>query len=195
MSDEAPATLSPETYYSYRPSLVGAPIEFLLHDDSLEWRGRASGRVLLRDIRKVRLGFRPVTTENHRFITEVWSSRLGKLTIMSTSATGVVRHERHNEHYTAFVRELHRRLAAAGGQVTYLTGSPGFLFWPGVVVFVGLCVGMAGLAVQVLKAEEKLGLILVGAMMAYFLFQTAVFFRRNIPGTYSPDALPPRVMP
>jgi hypothetical protein len=195
MSDDAPETLSPETFYMFKPALVGAPIEFLLHDDSLEWRGRVSGRVLLRDIRKVRLAFRPVTTENHRFITELWSSKPGKLSIVSTSASGVVRHERHNEHYTTFVRELHRRIAAAGGRVEYLSGSPSFLYWPGVVVFVGLCLGMAGLGWQVLQADNKLGLLLVGAMMAYFLFQTAAFFRRNLPGTYRPEALPPRVMP
>jgi hypothetical protein len=196
MSDEQQEAPSPETYYVFKPSLVGAPMEFMLHADSIEWRGgRFSGRIFYRDVYKVRLAFRPVTTENYRFVTEVWSKTGAKVLIASTSWRGLVQQERHNAGYTAFVTELHRRIVAAGGAVEFATGSPVVLYWPGVMVLVGLCFGIVALAVQAVQSQAFLGAAIVGAMMLFFLWQTANFFRRNIPGTYSPDALPRRVMP
>ena len=38
-------------------------------------------------------------------------------------------------------------------------------------------------------------LLLVAVMMLYFLWQTGVFFWRNRPGDYRPDALPPQALP
>src|SRR6185295_2692144 len=88
-SDEPAPT--PETYYVFKPSLVGAPMEFMLHHDNVEWRGgRYSGRIFYRDVRKVRLAYRPVTTESYRFVTEIWSKTGPKFLIASTSWRGLV---------------------------------------------------------------------------------------------------------
>lgn len=186
----------PEHYYAFKPSLVGSAIEMMLHPDNIEWRGgRFSGRIFYREVRKVRLGFRPVTTENYRFITEVWSTTGAKLMIASTSWRGMVQQERHNAEYTAFVTELHRRIAAAGANAEFVSGSQPFLYWPGVAVFVGLCIGVVGLAVQAVQTQQWAVFLVVIAMMLFFLWQTGNFFRRNLPGTYRPDALPERAMP
>ena len=45
--------------------------------------------------------------------------------------------------YGAFVRELHRRIAAAGVTPAYDCGSPALLYWPGLAVFAGVAVGFA----------------------------------------------------
>src|SRR5262245_56055623 len=59
--------------YSYKASLLGAPFEFCLAADALEWRkGRHAGRTPYRDIRRIRLSFRPATMQSYRFIAEVW---------------------------------------------------------------------------------------------------------------------------
>ena len=72
--------------YSYRPGLVGAGWEFRLQADGLAWQvGSASGIVRYQDIRRVRLSYRPVTQQHHRFLTEVWSSSGPKLRIFSTT--------------------------------------------------------------------------------------------------------------
>ena len=55
---------------------MGAPWEFRLRPDALEWRmGRQEGRILYGRIRRIRLSFRPVTMQTRRFVTEIWSPR------------------------------------------------------------------------------------------------------------------------
>jgi hypothetical protein len=192
--------LTPQTYYVFKPSIAGASLEFVLQADRLEVRraGRTVGLIPYRDIRKIRLAYRPVTMQNHRFITEIWSSAGPKVSFASTSPRGIVGHESFDEHYKMFVAELHRRVSAAGGSVQYLCGSPAALYWPGVLVFLGLCAGVVTLAVQAVQSTELktwTGFALVGAMMLFFLYQTGMFFYRNRPGDYRPDALPPQAMP
>jgi len=187
---------STEPYYAYRPSLTGAPVELTMHPDSLEWRsGRYTGSFFYRDVRKVRLTYRPVTTESRRFVAEVWSTSGAKAQVVSTSWRGMVQQDRLDAQYTAFVSELHRRIAAAGAQAEFVCGSPALLYWPGVFIFLGLCVGVIGFAFQAAQVEAWTGFAVVGAMMLFFLWQTGNFFRRNLPGVYRPDALPERVMP
>src|SRR5215211_3896521 len=114
---------------------MGAPFEFRLTHDGFEWRrGSATGRVPYQRIRRIRLGFRPMTMQNYRFLTEVWTADGPKLQIASTSWKSLVEHERFDEGYRVFVTELSRRVGAAGGQTSFETGSPAFLYWPGVVV-------------------------------------------------------------
>ena len=59
---------------------------FRLAPDALEWEvGFRTGRVRYGDIKRVRLSFRPMTLQNHRFIAELWPSNGPKLTIASSS--------------------------------------------------------------------------------------------------------------
>src|ERR671924_104 len=107
----APAAIT----YAYRPSLLGAPWEFRLHADTLEWRMAArSGRIPYHAVRRVRLSFKPATLQGHRFVTELWSADAPKLTIVSTSWRGLMEQAAQDAAYAGFVRALHRRLAAAG---------------------------------------------------------------------------------
>src|SRR5437762_4104986 len=81
--------------YSYKPSLLGAPWEFSLTSAGLVWNaGGHSGRVPYRDVRMVRLLFRPTTMQPHRFVTEIWPQDGPKLTIASASWKSVVEQER-----------------------------------------------------------------------------------------------------
>ena len=68
--------------YIYKPSLAGAPLQFRLSADALEWSaGRYSGRVAYDRIRRVRVSFRPAALQNVRFITEIWPAGAPKLVI------------------------------------------------------------------------------------------------------------------
>src|ERR1043165_4945089 len=131
--DEADSTYrSLEVAYAFKPSLMGASSEFFLTREALEWRrGGSAGRMPYGRIRRVRLGFRPMTMQNYRFLTEVWSADGAKLQIASTSWKSVVEHERLDAAYRAFVTELCRRIGAAGGQASFQTGSPAALYWLG----------------------------------------------------------------
>ena len=184
------------THYTFRQSPAGAPSEFILGETEIEWRsGLRSLKIPYREIRQVRLVYRPVTLQNYRFVAEV-KSRIGiKFTIASTSWRSLVEHERHDRFYMAFLTELHRRLAAAGGDVAYLRGAPAFLYWPGLLIFTVLMLATAALAVRTVQSGEWQSSLFIAAMLGFFLWQTATFFRRNKPGVYAPDRLPAELLP
>jgi hypothetical protein len=187
---------SAEFSYAYKSSLVGAPLEFQLAPDALEWRkGGIAGRTPYGSVRRIRLSFRPMTMQNYRFVTEVWPESGPKLQIASTSWKSLVEHQRLDAEYRAFVSELSRRVGAAGGNTAFDTGSPAFLYWPGVLVFTGASFALAALAVRALQEQVWGGAAFIAAFFALFLYQAGNFFRRNRPGTYSPDAVPPLLLP
>jgi hypothetical protein len=182
--------------YAFKSSLMGAPSEFHLGDDALEWRrGNYQGRAPYARIRRVRLCFRPMTMQNYRFLMEIWPAEGPKLQIASTSWKGLVEHERLDAAYRTFVTELNRRIGAAGGQTQFETGSPPFLYWPGAVVFVGAALALAGLIVRALADRQWGAVGFIVAFLALFLWQAGNFFQRNKPGRFDPAAVPPRVLP
>jgi hypothetical protein len=192
---------SDDPLYSYKPSLMGAAWEFRLRPDVLEWRmGRHEGRVPYGRIARVRLSFRPVTMQTRRFVTEVWPAEGRRLSIVSASWRSMVEQETQDQAYGAFIRELHRRIAAAQGQtsreqVSFETGSPAVLYWPGLVIFVAVAATLALLTVRALQVGELAGAAFVGGFFGLFAWQSGQYFRRNRPGRYRPEALPPSLVP
>jgi len=107
-----------EFCYAFKSSLIGAPMELRLADDALEWRrGSSAGRVRYGAVRRMRLSFRPMTMQNHRFLTEIWPANGPKLQIVSTSWKSMFEHQRLDAEYAAFVTELSRRIGATKGQI------------------------------------------------------------------------------
>lgn len=192
----APGQSDGDPTYAYKPSLMGAPFEFRLAPDALEWRrGGYAGRTAYGKVRRMRMSFRPMTMQNHRFLTEIWAVDGPKLQIASTSWKGIVEQERFDAAYRAFVTEFARRVGAAGGETLFQTGSPAFLYWPGVVVFAGAALALAGLVVRALQTGSWGGAAFVLAFLALFLWQAGTFFHRNRPGIFDPAAVPPAVLP
>jgi hypothetical protein len=189
------ATTGIEFTYSYKSSVISAPFEFRLTSDALAWgKGGMTGHTLYRQIRRVRLSFRPLTMQNHRFVAELWTDG-PKLTIASTSWKSMVEHERLDARYRAFVTELCGRIGAVGGQTLFQTGSPAILYWTGVIVFAGASLALASLIVQALQIGAWGGAAFVAAFFALFLWQAGTFFRRNRPGVFRPEAVPELVLP
>jgi hypothetical protein len=182
--------------YVYKPSLLGAPWEFRLAPDAIEWRmGRHHGRTPYGRIARVRLSYRPVTMQMRRFLTEIWAADGPRLSIASASWKSIVEQETKDQAYGAFVRELHRRIAATGARPALVTGSPAFLYWPGLAIFVVVSLGLAALTLQGLRAGAWAGAAFVGGFLALFLWQSGNYFHRNRPGSYRPDALPAELVP
>jgi hypothetical protein len=182
--------------YAYKSSLVGAPFEFRLAADALEWRrGTSAGRTPYHRIRRIRLSFRPMTMQNYRFLAEVWTVDGPKLQIASTSWKSMFEHERLDAAYRAFVTELSRRVGAAGGQTSFDVGSPALLYWPGVVVFTGASLALAALIVRALQEAAWSGAAFIAAFLGLFLWQAGAFLHRNRPGAFDPAAVPPQVLP
>jgi hypothetical protein len=182
--------------YTYRPSVLGAPWEFKLTDDAIEWvAGRKSGRALFRNIRRLRMSYRPANMQSHRFMTELWADGAPKLRIMSSSWKSMIEQERLDGPYSDFVVELHRRILGAVATVMFEQGSSPLIFWPGLIVFAGVVVALLLLAVRALQADALGGAAFIGVFAALFIWRGRDFFRRNWPGAYRPDALPAALMP
>lgn len=182
--------------YLYRPSLLGRPLEFRLLADALEWRiGERSGRVPYAAIRRVRLSYRPVALQSHRFFAEIWSDAAPKLQLASTSMRGLAEVERNDDAYSAFVGELHRRIARAGGTPILDTGKNPVLYWIGCALFAATALVMAVLAVYGLLEGSLAGAAFIGGFLALFLWQVGRFFLRNRPRRYTADTLPPDLLP
>lgn len=191
--DEAPDA---EIAYAFKPSLLGAPWSFRLWADGLQWNaGRHTGRISYAAITRVRLSFKPVSLQTYRFVAEVWSPNAPKLLIASASWRSPVEQERQDDAYTTFVTELHRRMLAAGTEASFETGVPPAIYWPGLVMFVGVSLALAALTARAMQAGEWAGAAFIAGFLLLFLWQVGTYFRRNRPGTYRPDALPPDLVP
>lgn len=182
--------------YAYRPSLMGAARQFNLADDGIEWTtGRHSGRIAYRDVRRLRMSFKPANMQSQRFLTELWAEGGPKLSIVSSSWKGMFEQERLDKSYSAFVVELHRRLMQAAAPVHYEQGTLPLKYWPALALFAAIVLGLCALIVRGLQANELGGAAFIAGFLALLLWQGGAFFLRNRPGLYRPEALPAAVMP
>jgi hypothetical protein len=182
--------------YAFKPSLVRAPLEFRLTSTELEYStGSRSGRIALRDVRRIRLSYRPTSVQSNRYLAEVWSPQSGKLQIASTSRRTMMDVTRHDEAYVAFVRDLATRVAAANPDVELETGTSPLIYWPGLAVFILLALAIAILAVRALQVEQWAGAAVVGGFWLLFLWQIGNFFRRNRPRRLVGGDIPADVLP
>ncbi|MGH6682355.1 MAG: hypothetical protein ACRECA_00270 [Pseudolabrys sp.] len=196
MNADRDATSADGVTYSYRPSVLGAPREFRLAGDGIDWAaGRKSGRILFRDVRRLRMSYRPASMQSHRFMTELWAQGSPKQEIMSSSWKSLMEQERLDKPYMAFVIELHRRIALAAPAARFEQGSAPLLYWPGLVVFAGVALGLALLIVRAMQADVTGGAAFIAIFLALFLWQAGAFFRRNRPGIYRAEAPPEALMP
>src|SRR5262245_60733567 len=107
--DDAEERVDPT--YTYKPSLMGAPSQFILRPEAMNWQvGRFSGRIYYDRITFVRMSFRPVTLQMHRYLTEIWSSDNPKVQFASASWRSITEQERLDAAYNDFAAELHRRI-------------------------------------------------------------------------------------
>ena len=133
--------------------------------------------------------------QSRRFVTEIWSTDNPKMQIISVSWRSMVEQARQDDAYSAFVTELHRRLAASGSVAQFTTGLPSVSYWFGVVTFVAVLIAMAAMIVKTLKLEQWSVSAIIAAIFAVFALQIGNYFRRNMPSRYRPDAIPREVLP
>ena len=192
IADEPPG----DPTYAFKASLIGSLCQFTLKPDALEWQiGRRSGRIRYEAVRAVRLSYRPVTMQAHRFITEIWSPGHPKIQIVSVSWRSIMEQQRLDAAYAAFIVELHRRLAAAGTPARFSTGLPFATYWVGVVVFGAVLVATGGLLMRATSFNQWAPMVVVAIFFLVFAYQLGTYFFRNRPGRYRPDAVPASVLP
>ena len=182
--------------YFYKPNLMGSAWVFGLKRNGISWEyGRRSGLVRYDQVRRVRLSYRPATLQSHRFLTEIWGPESPKLQISSTSFRGLMEQARQDAPYAAFVVELHRRLAAAGGAARFESGMNPLLYWVGGAVMAAIGVILAVMLVRALLSGDLTGVAVIAGAILIFAWQVGTMFYRNRPQTYRPDAPPAVVLP
>ncbi|HKY87574.1 MAG TPA: hypothetical protein VJL90_12495 [Pseudorhodoplanes sp.] len=185
-----------EPVYAYKPSLMGAGWFLRLTPDHLAWTvGRRSGQVPYRDIANIRLTFKPVTMQTRRYLTEIWAPGAPKLVIASATWASMVEQRSQVAPYSEFVRQLHARVAASGARPRCEGGLNPFLYWPGVVVFAALLLGMAAMIARAMYEASWQGALFVLGFMALFVWQIGKFFLLNKPVRYDVDAPPENLLP
>ncbi len=196
MTEPTPEVARSIAAYAYRSTVMGAMRQFKLSEDGIDWAvGAVSGHIPYRNIRRLRMSYRPSSMQSNRFLTELWGESGPKLRIASSSWKSMVEQERLDRLYSAFVRELHRRVSKATPSVCFEKGHSPFLFWPSLVVFTVVALGLAALVARALQAGTYAGAAFIGAFFAFYLWYSTNFLRRNRPGKYDADALPQDVMP
>ena len=113
---------APAIRYAYKASLIGAAHQFELTADGLSWR--VAGRADVwryADITAIRLSYRPVSMQAHRFRADIAHASKARLPIISTSWQTAALMAPQDNDYRAFITELHKRMARAGSRAV-LTG-------------------------------------------------------------------------
>jgi hypothetical protein len=187
---------APAISYAYRASLIGAAHRFELTDAGLTWHlaGR-SGVWAYADIAAIRLSYRPVSMQAHRFRADIRHVDGGRITILSTSWQTAALMAPQDDAFRVFLRELHARMHAAGSHAMLTGGLSRRLYLAALALVALLAIAMGGLLVRALAMRQFAGAAFILGFAALFAWQVGGFIRRNRPLVYSFDQLPDRLLP
>ena len=195
MSDEDEVA-APVTSYAYKASLIGSAHRFELLDGGLSWHiaGR-SGLWRYDEIAAIRLSFRPVSMQQHRFRADIDRAGGGRIAVLSTSWQTAALMAPQDNGYRAFIIELHARMARAGSRAALTAGLGRVTYTAALALLACLAVAMAGLLIRALATGELTGALFVIGFAALFTWQVGGFIRRNQPATYGFGRLPRQLLP
>ena len=187
---------APAISYAYRASLIGAAHRFELTDAGLSWHlaGR-SGVWGYADIAAIRVSYRPVSMQAHRFRADIRHVDGGRITILSTSWQTAALMAPQDQTYRVFIRELHARMHAAGSRAVLTGGLSHRTYMAALVLVALLAIAMIGLLVSALAMQQFAGAAFILGFAALFSWQIGGFIRRNRPLAYTCDQLPDRLLP
>ncbi|MDA9497902.1 hypothetical protein XI05_10570 [Bradyrhizobium sp. CCBAU 11357] len=184
------------TSYAYKASLIGSAHRFELTEQGLSWHiaGRA-GLWRYDEISAIRLSFRPVSMQQHRFRADISRAGGGRIAILSTSWQTAALMAPQDNGFRDFLIELHARMAKAGSRAE-LTAGLGRKTYAAVLAFLALlAVAMAGLLIRALLIGEFAGVLFILGFAALFAWQVGGFVRRNRPQSYGFDRVPKALLP
>jgi hypothetical protein len=186
----------PVRSYAYKASLIGAAQQFELREAGLSWRfaGR-SGVWPYADITAIRLSYRPVSMQSHRFRADITHVSGARLAIVSTSWQTAALMAPQDGDYRAFIVELHERMARAGSNAALSSGLAPNTYAIGVAFVVLLATAMAALLIRSLATGEFAGALFLVGFTALFGWQVGGFIRRNRPLSYGFGHIPQMLLP
>lgn len=181
--------------YAARPRMIGPGSRFRLEHGVLDWTiGARSGRLALKDVVAVRLTYHPGQLAAPNFEMRLKGRNGENLRVGSLSRTSITSVEDNRAAFSAFVRAVHAGLEGQTG-VAYSAGLPRWRWMLmsalGAVTAVGLLAVLASALGQAQWTVAALMAVLC-PVLGWPLVET---IWRNVPGDYSPEALPVRLMP
>ncbi|MBH5388015.1 hypothetical protein [Bradyrhizobium diversitatis] len=184
------------TSYAYKASLIGSAHRFELTEEGLSWHiaGR-SGLWRYDEISAIRLSFRPVSMQQHRFRADVSRTGGGRIAILSTSWQTAALMAPQDSGFRDFILALHARMAQAGSRAELTAGLGRKTYVAALAFLAVLTVAMAGLLIRALLIGEFAGALFILGFAALFAWQVGGFVWRNKPRSYSFDQLPRSVLP
>lgn len=187
---------APVTSYAYKASLIGSAHRFELTDEGLSWHiaGR-SGVWRYDEISAVRLSFRPVSMQQHRFRADVSRASGGRIAILSTSWQTAALMAPQDRGFRDFLVELHARMAKAGSRAELTAGLGRKTYAAVLALLAMLAVAMTGLLIRALITGEFAGVLFILGFAALLAWQVGGFVRRNQPRSYGFDRLPRSLLP
>ncbi|MDE5440594.1 hypothetical protein GWG65_03835 [Bradyrhizobium sp. CSA207] len=193
LSEARPASA---TSYAYKASLIGSAHRFELTDEGLSWQiGGRSGVWRYDEISAIRLSFRPVSMQQHRFRADVRHADGGRIAILSTSWQTAALMAPQDNGFRDFILELHARMATAGSRAE-LTAGLGRKTYAAVLAFLAaLAAAMTGLLIRALIIGEFAGALFIVGFAALFAWQVGGFVLRNQPQGYDFDRVPRSLLP
>jgi hypothetical protein len=190
------AQVAPAISYAYKASLIGSAHRFELTDEGLSWHiaGR-SGLWRYCDISAVRLSFRPVSMQQHRFRADLRHADGGRIAILSTSWQTPALMAPQDNGFRDFIVALHARMEKAGSRAVLTAGLGHIAYSAALALLAVLAVAMAGLFIRALATGEWVGALFIVGFVALFVWQIGGFIRRNQPRSYGFDTLPRTLLP
>jgi hypothetical protein len=186
----------PSLVYEHRAKPYAQEARFEMKPDVLAvTQGSRSGDFAYGDITLVRLLYKPRNTTNEGYQAKLY--RKDRRTVGLTNLTwkSLVDLDRQDADYTAFVKALILRVAAANPHVILEAGMPRWLHTltavaGGIAMVALVLVGIAALR----QGGWPMALMTV-AIGAYFVWWTWRYLGRNRPRRFQPDAIPGDVLP
>ena len=190
------ATEASTVRYAYKASLIGAAHQFELTDEGFGWRlaGRSSVWPYS-EIAAIRLSYRPVSMQQHRFRADIRHASGARLWILSTSWQTAALMAPQDMDYRAFIVELHGRMQRVGSKAE-LTAGLGHTTYTAALALVSLVAAMLlALFVGALAVGAWAGALFFIGFAALFAWQVGGFIRRNQPTAYGFDHIPKTLLP
>ena len=182
--------------YAYKASLIGAAHRFELGADGLRWHiGGKSGVWPYAGISAVRLSYRPVSMQSHRFRADIDGGGLGHIVVLSTSWQTAALMAPQDNDYRVFITQLHACMAAAGSGAVLIGGLRPGIYSAAVALLAVVALAMIGLLVRAIATGEFAGILFLVGFAALFGWQVGGFVRRNRPQAYRFDELPAALLP
>jgi hypothetical protein len=182
--------------YAYRASLIGAAHQFELTDAGLSWRVSGKSDVWpYAGISSIRLSYRPVSMQAHRFRADIENSGGARLVMLSTTWQTAALMAPQDNDYRAFIAQLHAKMSDSASKAILIGGLSPRIYGAALLLLTLVSLAMTGLLIRAIAIGEWAGVLFLLGFAALFAWQIGGFIRRNRPLAYTFDHLPEALLP